>query len=345
MQCSSEKAGEKDGIGIFHGGEMYKSFGNGIKTTFQQFTAAVILVLKEASAMKKIITAIIVMLLLRSAGAFCAHGADKDGYEYTIIDGEVTVVGYVGEPEYISIPEFIESCPVTEIRDNAFYNCHSLKEIDIPDTVLKIGHHSFYACYELEKVTLPSDLEEIGIGCFCGCAGLTAVDIPETLTVLPDSCFRACTSLTEVVLPRKLSVIDKFCFAGCTSLKHVETGDSITAVGERAFYMCSRLSSICVPSSCYSLGRQSLGYTCDGNMMLKQTDMVIDGEAGSAAEDYARENGLLFDEKVTTADAFDIIRQDDQKRKAPVWFMASGGAVFAFLTGIFMYIATRHKRG
>ena len=77
----------------------------------------------------------------------------------------------------------------------------------------------------------------------------------------------------------------------------------------------------------------------------KQTDMVIDGEAGSAAEDYARENGLLFDEKVTTADAFDIIRQDDQKRKAPVWFMASGGAVFAFLTGIFMYMATRHKRG
>ena len=109
--------------------------------------------------------------------------------------------------------------------------------------------------------------------------------------------------------------------------------------------MCGRLKSLYIPPVCKQIGSQAVGYTCDGNMMLKQTDMVIDGEAGSAAEDYARENGLLFDEKVTTADAFDIIRQDDQKRKAPVWFMASGGAVFAFLTGIFMYMATRHKRG
>ncbi len=295
--------------------------------------------------MKKIIIAIVAMLLLRIAGAFCAHGADKDGYEYTIIDGEVTIIGYVGKPEYISIPEFIESCPVTEIRDNAFYNCHSLKGIDIPDTVLKIGHHSFYACYELEEVSLPPDLEEIGMGCFCGCAGLTAVDISETLTVLPDSCFRACTSLKEVKLPRRLEIVDKFCFAGCTSLKRVETGDSITAVGERAFYMCSRLDSITLPMSCTSFGRQSLGYTCDGNMMLKQTDMVIVSEKGSEAEKYAVENGLLFEDAPCSVGAFGVIMPEHEQGEVPVWFIAAGGAVFAVLTGIFLSMVARRKRG
>lgn len=280
--------------------------------------------------MKKINIIITIIFMLLLCGNINAHCAEKDGYEYTLIDGEVTIIGYRGEPESITIPEFVESCPVTEIRDNAFYNCHSLKHISIPDTVLKIGHHSFYACYSLEEIKLPPDLEEIGMGCFCGCAGLVSADLPETLTVLPDSCFRACTSLTEVILPRRLSVIEKFCFSGCTSLRSAETGESLTAVGERAFYMCNRLDSIYLPPSCCTVGRQALGYTCDGNMMLRQTEMLISGEKGSAAESYAAENGLPFEE--TAVEAFrsiELIEKDDRERDI---FCKFGLLVFAVLT-------------
>ena len=290
--------------------------------------------------MKIINTIFTTLLLLCFAGAFTAHGAEKDGYEYTLIDGEVTVIGYRGDPEYIDIPEFIESCPVTEIRDNAFYNCHSLRHISIPDTVLKIGHHSFYACYSLEEVTLPPDLEEIGMGCFCGCAGLQRAVIPETLTVLPDSCFRACTSLTEVTLPRKLEVIEKFCFAGCTSLRRVETGDCIAAIGERAFYMCSRLDRIKLPPTCYAVGKEALGYTCDGNMMQKLTDMLITGESGSAAEAYALENGLDFEE--AEVEAFEMIGQID-KEDNERYFGYLGAAIFAALAVVVISFIFRRR--
>ncbi|MCR5599516.1 MAG: leucine-rich repeat domain-containing protein [Ruminococcus sp.] len=294
--------------------------------------------------MKKINIIITAMLLFCSSGALSAYGAEKDGYEYTVIDGEVTVTGYRGAPECIEIPEFIESCPVTEIRDNAFYNCHSLRHISIPDTVLKIGHHSFYACYSLEEVTLPPDLEEIGMGCFCGCAGMTAVTIPETLTVLPDSCFRACTSLTEVTLPYKLEVIDKFCFAGCTSLSDITVGDSLTAVGERAFYMCSRLSSISLPQSCTSFGRQAIGYTCDGNMMQKQTNMRIYGTPESAAEQYAEENGLLFAEKEPAEEVFSIIGEIKEVSEENKWLGKLGMAVFGILLAAVIRLAFRKCR-
>ena len=262
------------------------------------------------------------------------------GYEYTVIDGEVTVVGFTGEPVYIDIPGFIEGCPVTEIRDNAFYNCHSLKSIKLPDTVLKIGHHSFYACYELESVILPDGLEEIGMGCFCGCGELSYVELPDTLKVLPDSCFRACASLTAVTLPQELETIEKLCFSGCRELRSVETGDSLADIGERAFYMCGGLGYVYIPPSVKNIGTEALGYDCDGNMLIKHTEMIIAGAEGSAAERYAEENGMVFAEGDRSVGAFAEIGINDDPSGIPAaawWglavFAATGAAVLWWVFG------------
>jgi hypothetical protein len=80
-------------------------------------------------------------------------------------------------------------------------------------------------------------------------------------------------------------------------------------------------------------------------MMLKQTDMVIVSEKDSAAEKYAVENGLLFEDDSRSVGAFDVIMPRDEHGGVPVWFIASGGVVFAVLTGIFLRMATRRKRG
>ena len=293
--------------------------------------------------MKKIILAAAAFMMLISADKGNA-AAESSGYEYTIIDGEVTVVGYKGEPEYIEIPEYIEGCPVIEVRDNAFYNCHSLKAAVLPDTVLKIGHHSFYACYELESVRLPAELEEIGMGCFCGCAALNEIELPETIDIIPDSCFRACTSLSEISLPQGTEMIEKFAFAGCTELCSAEFGDSLLSVGERAFYMCGKLSSAVLPKTCYDIGEQSFGYDCDGNKMTVKTDMTIVGERESAAERYAKENGLGFAEFHETADAFAEVSDADKSEKAPEWVSWLGMVIFGLLTVIVVIISFNEDR-
>lgn len=287
------------------------------------------------------------VLTVLSASSWKAAGAVKSGYEYTIIDGEVTVTGYEGEPEYIEIPEFIEGCPVTEIRDNAFYNCHFLKGAVLPDTILKIGHHSFYACYELESVKLPSELEEMGMGCFCGCAGLKDISIPETLDVLTDSCFRACTSLEQVTLPRGLKIIEKFCFAGCTELNSINIGEEVTAIGERAFYMCDKLNCAVIPPSCGGIGEQAFGYSCDENKISVRTDMMMIGAKYSEAERYAAENELGFAEKTEAAEAFAPMMDIEKKKTAPEWAGYAGAGIFAALiiiVGVAFFNEIRGKK-
>ena len=267
---------------------------NAEKKSFADCSEADILALKGVSEMKKILLGVIAAFFVLFGGKMNAFGAVSDNLEYSIIGGEAVITGFKGEPTELDIPEFISCYPVTEVRDNAFCYFRSLKRISLPSTLTKLGHHCFYACDSLESIALPEGLAEIGEGCFCGCGGLANAELPDSVDVLPDSCFRACTSLKEIKLPSSLKTVGAFCFAGCTSLEKAETDEALLSVGERAFFMCDKLSDIYIPPACTSIGAQALGYTCEGNMELKQRTMVIGGCAGSAAESYAADNGLRF---------------------------------------------------
>lgn len=242
------------------------------------------------------ITAMIVSFLAAFALSGTAASVSEEGCRHSIIDGEAVIVGFSGEPAHLHIPDFIEGCPVTEIRDNAFYNCGSLISIELPDTLVKIGHHSFYACTSLESVSLPEGLEEIGAGCFCGCTALNRAELPESLGELPDSCFRACTSLGEITLPDKLESIGQLCFAGCMELRTAELPETLGVIGAKAFYMCDRLRRIYIPPSVGLICDKALGYTCDGNSIRRTEDMLIIGSEYTAAERYAEDNGFDFAE-------------------------------------------------
>lgn len=292
--------------------------------------------------MKKILFGIFAAVFLLMTAAFRAYGAEKDDFEYSLIGGEAVIVGFIGEPSEVVIPDFIGCYPVTEVRDNAFCNCTSLKRVTLPDTITKIGHHSFYGCYSLEDVVLPEGLSEIGEGCFCGCTELRYAEISDTLEILPDSCFRACTSLTGIKLPEKLKEIGDNCFAGCTSLEYAETGEALISVGERAFFMCGRLKSLYIPPVCGQIGSQAVGYTCDGNTVLRQRELLIKGSKGSAAESYAAENGLRFYEAENAEAAFSLTETDDASENDYVCEAAVGATVVLILILSFLRIVFTH---
>ena len=108
--------------------------------------------------MNKIITFIATVLsLIMIPYPIKAHAEEnRSGFCYTIINGEATVTGFEGTPEIVNIPPTLEECPVTQVRDNAFYKCTSLKEIYLPESITQLGHHSFYECSSLKSVSLPS---------------------------------------------------------------------------------------------------------------------------------------------------------------------------------------------
>ncbi len=83
--------------------------------------------------------------------------------------------------------------PKTKVLPSMLFNgCISLEEIELPDSLEKIGNIAFYNCINLKRLTLPSGLKELGSNPFLG-SGIEELYIPdgvntETLEIGWNSC-------------------------------------------------------------------------------------------------------------------------------------------------------------
>lgn len=301
-----------------------------------------IITAKENIMLRKLIPFIFSAIIFITLSPYTSH-AESGDFTYTIINGEATVIGFTGEPETLEIPSVIEGCPVTEIRDNAFFSCTSLRSITFPDTLRVMGHHCFYACTSLERIELPLSLEEIGMGCFCGCVTLKEVHISEKLDVLPDSCFRSCTSLESIIIPQNIAVIEKFCFSGCTNLENVSLSGRLEQIGSYSFYMCNSLRELYIPPSVTAFGTEAVGFipAADGTSPSSSDGFTIYGERESHAQEYAKCNNIAFSDSAAATGAMAFIRDAASSANPAVKLTVCGiAAILILLLGILF-----HRRG
>ena len=80
---------------------------------------------------------------------------------------------------------------------NAFYGCHSLTSITIPNSVTIIGVGAFQNCSRLTGITIPNSVTKIGDEAFVSCYSLTSVTIPDSVTEIGKSAFQNCDRLTS----------------------------------------------------------------------------------------------------------------------------------------------------
>ena len=64
----------------------------------------------------------------------------------------------------------------------AFYECKSLQQITIPDSVTNIGYEAFYECESLKQITIPDSVTSIGDDVFKWCESLQQIIIHEGTT-------------------------------------------------------------------------------------------------------------------------------------------------------------------
>lgn len=266
--------------------------------------------------MKRFIMLPTIAFILYFAG-FTVHAQEL---QYTVINGEATITGFSGESGNLVIPPELEGAPVTEIRDNAFYKCTSLKEITLPESLEKMGHHCFFECTSLKKIVIPDSTTEIGMGCFDGCSSLCEAILPENLNVLPESCFRDCSALKNIILPQSVTEIQKFCFAGCSSLSSISLSGNLKTIGDLAFFGCSSAGELYIPDSVKNIGIHSLGFNEYGRI----SGFSITGNSDSAAEKYAEKNKFPFSEQPETADAFAPQKSRNAPIKLPEIFLFAG---------------------
>lgn len=95
--------------------------------------------------------------------------------------------------EKITLPENI-ACD--GISNDAFYNCTSLQEINIPDSITLINNWAFYNCVSLKQIDLSKNITEISKCAFSKCSGLEKIYIYEKCTSIADEAFDGCCKLT-----------------------------------------------------------------------------------------------------------------------------------------------------
>lgn len=130
---------------------------------------------------------------------------------------------------------------VTKIKDWAFCDCESLKEINIPNSVTTIGSNAFKYCSSLQKINIPNGVTTIEDDTFSNCESLKEIDIPNSVTIIKFNAFWACSSLQKVNIPNSVTIIRRDAFSFCKSLKEINIPNSSADVDPIAFRSCPNI--------------------------------------------------------------------------------------------------------
>jgi hypothetical protein len=96
---------------------------------------------------------------------------------------------------------------VTSIGDSAFYDCTSLTNVSIPNSVTNIDLYAFAYC-SLTGIAIPNSVTSIGDAAFEYCFGLTSVTIPNSVTSIGNVAFYGCPNLTKAIIGNGVTNID-----------------------------------------------------------------------------------------------------------------------------------------
>lgn len=170
-----------------------------------------------------------------------------DGIKYS----SDTTYGYRSEEllnTYIEICNYID-----EILTD--YAVSMPSKVIINDGVTNISKYAFYNCRTLKSVEIANTVETIKNQAFRGCTDLTDITIPESVKVIEPNAFASCQSLTAITIPNSVKTIDAYTFHNCSKLKDVTISDSVTSIEYGAFENCVSLTTFTIPNSVTRIGK------------------------------------------------------------------------------------------
>lgn len=132
------------------------------------------------------------------------------------LPSRLTKVSYMAVADCKSLQEIVIPASVEEIDNSAFENCRSIRSIvfenatspqgeslhtPVTGSVLhRIGNWAFYNCHELQDLTIPEGVTEIGDAAFYGCTCLQNMVLSGTLETIGDNAFALCGKLQKIVV-------------------------------------------------------------------------------------------------------------------------------------------------
>lgn len=193
----------------------------------------------------------------------------------------------------------------TVIGSNLFRECSVLKEIELPDSIIKIGARAFEECHLLEQVSFNEKITLIDYEAFKDCESITDLVLPQYVTELEWESFAGCDGITELEIPKSLKKATAYGYSGtarfgpfsecdnlsritfqkgtkeiaeglfgnCTGLKEIEIPNSVTKIGRAAFTWCTNLETVKFSTNLVDIDDVAF-YHCDNLVVLNFPDVV-----------------------------------------------------------------------
>ncbi len=144
------------------------------------------------------------------------------------------------EGESLVLPEGVQV-----ICDDAFYSA-PLAYIEFPSTLKRIDGYAF-SMSKLRELDMPDSVEKLGLSCFARNRELKRVRLSQKLTSLPDEAFVWCTALEEIEVPESVRSIGSDCFGDCHALMKIRLPEQMESIGRYALCCLWNVDDIRIP--------------------------------------------------------------------------------------------------
>lgn len=190
--------------------------------------------------------------------------------------------------------------PLETIGEATFAECENLKEIVLPETLLKIKDEAFVNCISLENIVLPSKLKSnIDARTFQGCSSLSIIEVEENnkkyaslngvlynkkngkLLIYPNN-----KSDTEFKIQNTITVLSKACFAGNKYLTKIYIPSTVSKIEDMVFDDMKKLECIEVDSENPNFSSK------DGVLYNKEETILLRCPMNKEIKEFCVPNGV-----------------------------------------------------
>ena len=261
--------------------------------------------------MKRLFTALLVMLLLVSTLTGCALFNSEPDVKYTEKDGEIHVTGYTDKTVVteITIPDEIDGKPVTAIDDFGICNAESLTKITIGKNVREIGtwaltNNQHLAAFEVDAaneyftakdgVLFSKDMKTLcfypsGRGVEFDRLGMAKTDeegnaiivdytIPDGVETIRGKAFYKCYYVDIPAIPDSVTRIEEKAFHRTSALTDFTMSANVKYIGKDAFSYDEKLENMTIPATVEEIGEYAF-FNCTGmkkiTVLAKEENVIL----------------------------------------------------------------------
>jgi len=143
---------------------------------------------------------------------------------------------------------------LTTIEDRAFFGCTNLETVTFNKDLETIGECAFYKCTMLKEVNVPDSVTKLGVRAFANCETLSKITLGAGIDSIPDYAFQNAKGLEELVIPSNIKTIGAYAFYKCDNLVKVTLEEGVESIGKAAFYGAKNLQRLNLSDTVKEIG-------------------------------------------------------------------------------------------